>query len=165
MKIEIIELSHRTDLLYDGITYFWKCWGNDSNYKFYKDCIENSLDNKNSLPKFYLALIENEIVGSYALLTNDIISRQDLMPWFACLFVNEEHRNKGIAGQLIQHGLVETYKKGFERLYLSTHLNNFYENKGWKHISNGYHIDDSEIKIYEKPASIAFEPKMEDKSH
>jgi len=149
MKIEIIEISHRLDLLYNGITYFWNCWGNDSNYKFYKDCIENSLDNKNSLPKFYLALIENEIVGSYALLTNDIISRQDLMPWFAC-------RNNGIAGQLIQHGLLETYKKGFKRLYLSTHLNTFYENKGWKHIANGFHVDDSEIKIYEKDVDHSF---------
>ena len=71
MKIEIIELSHRMDLLHKGITYFWNCWGNDSNYQFYKNCIENSLDDKNSLPKFYLALIENEIVGSYALLTNE----------------------------------------------------------------------------------------------
>ena len=149
MKIEIIEISHRLDLLYNGITYFWNCWGNDSNYKFYKDCIENSLENKNSLPKFYLALIENEIVGSYALLTNDIISRQDLMPWFAC-------RNNGIAGQLIQHGLLETYKKGFKRLYLSTHLNTFYENKGWKHIANGFHVDDSEIKIYEKDVDHSF---------
>ncbi|BBE16680.1 acetyltransferase, family [Aquipluma nitroreducens] len=111
MKIEIIELSHRMNLLLDGITYFWNCWGNDSNYKFYKNCIENSLNDKNSLPKFYLALLENEIVGSYALLTNDIISRQDLMPWFACLFVNEEQRNKGIAEQLLQHGLTEAYKK------------------------------------------------------
>ena len=153
MKIEIIELSHRMNLLHDGITYFWSCWGNDSNYKFYKNCIENSLNNKNSLPKFYLALLGNEIIGSYALLINDIISRQDLMPWFACLFVNEEQRNKGIAEQLLQHGLTEAYKKGFEKLYLSTHLNTFYENKGWKHIANGYHVDDSEIKIYEKPTT------------
>lgn len=151
MKIEIIELSHRLDLLNKGISYFWNCWGNDSNYQFYKNCIENSLDTKNALPKFYLALIDKEVVGSYALLTNDIISRQDLMPWLACLFVNEEHRKKGIAGQLIQHGLLETSNKGFERLYLSTHLNAFYEKTGWKHIANGYHTDDSEIKIYEKP--------------
>lgn len=151
MNIEIIELSQRMDLLNHGINYFWKCWGNDSNYKFYKDCIENSLNSKNALPKFYLALTENEVVGSYALLTNDIISRQDLMPWFACLFVNEDQRNKGIAGQLMQHALSEAANKGFSTLYLSTHLNNFYENRGWKHIANGYHVDDSEIKIYERP--------------
>lgn len=153
MSIEIIELSQRMDLLNDGIEYFWNCWGNDSNYQFYKNCIENSLDNQNPLPKFYLGLIENKIVGSYALLTNDIISRQDLMPWFACLYVNEEHRNKGFAAQLIQHGLSETHHKGFEKLYLSTHLISFYEKMGWKHIANGYHVDDSEIKIYEKPTN------------
>lgn len=149
MNIEIIELSQRTDLLDQGINYFWKCWGSDANYKFYKDCIENSLDSNNALPKFYLALMENEVVGSYALLTNDIISRQDLMPWFACLFVNEDQRNKGIAGQLMKHALLEAHSKGFSKLYLSTHLDHFYETRGWKHIANGYHVDDSEIKIYE----------------
>lgn len=154
MRVEIIELSQRMDLLTNGITYFWNCWGNASNHQFYKDCIEHSVDNQNTLPKFYLALIENEIVGSYALLTNDIISRQDLMPWFACLYVNEEHRKKGVAEQLIGHGLSEAHHKGFEKLYLSTHLNAFYENKGWKHIAMGYHVDDSEIKIYEKPTSV-----------
>lgn len=149
MNIEIIELSRRIDLLEKGIHYFWKCWGNDSNYKFYKDCIENSLDHKSALPKFYLALMENEVVGSYALLTNDIISRQDLMPWLACLYVNEDQRQKGIAAQLMEHALSEAHEKGFNKLYLSTHLNTFYENRGWKHIANGYHVDDSKIKIYE----------------
>jgi len=100
-----------------------------NNFKFYQDCIVNSLDKKNALPKFYIVLNDNEIIASYALLTNDIISRQDLYPWLACLFVNPEHSNKGIAEQLLIHGLQETKNKGFDRLYLSSDLENFYEKK------------------------------------
>ena len=59
------------------------------------NCILNSFDEQIKLPKFYLAIEENKILGSYALLTNDLISRQDLMPWLGCLFVNEENRGKG----------------------------------------------------------------------
>ncbi len=56
-------------------------------------------------------LDNDEIIGSYALLTNDIISRQDLMPWFACLFVNENYRNQGLAEELISHGFKRFLRK------------------------------------------------------
>jgi N-acetylglutamate synthase-like GNAT family acetyltransferase len=75
--------------------------GNESNFDFYKDCIENSLSDDKSLPKFYIMLDNDEIIGSYALLTNDIISRQDLMPWFACLFVDGNYRSQGLAEELM----------------------------------------------------------------
>jgi len=148
--MNIIEISERTDLIDKAVDYFWKCWGNDNNFQFYKDCIVNSLDKKKSLPKFYILLKDEEIIASYAILTNDIISRQDLYPWLACLFVNPENRNKGIAEQLLHHGLQETKNKGFESLFLSSDLENFYERKGWTHITNGYNIFDSEIKIFSK---------------
>ena len=86
MNIELINKNSK--LLEKGIEYFWKQWGNSSNFDFYKDCIENSIYDDKSLPKFYLMLDEGKIIGSYALLINDLISRQDLFPWFACLFVD-----------------------------------------------------------------------------
>jgi predicted acetyltransferase len=95
-------------------------------------------------------LDNDEIIGSYAILTNDIISRQDLIPWFACLFVNENYRNQGLAEELIRHGLKESQKKGFNTLYLSTDLNGFYEKKGWNYNSKGYGVSGDEIKIYSK---------------
>lgn len=151
LKYDIVELSQRPDLVGRAVDYFWKCWGNENNFKFYEDCIVNSLNKGIPLPKFYLALDEGgNIIGTYALLTNDLISRQDLMPWFACLFVAVAHRNKGIAGSLLKHGLDETKKKGFEKLYLYTDLENFYERKGWNHIFNGYNVANMEVKIYAK---------------
>ncbi len=148
--MKIIELSQRLDLLEKAIEYFWTCWGNESNYIFYKDCIVNSLKKENPIPKFYLGLEEDEIVASYALLTNDIISRQYLVPWFACLFVNETHRGQGLAEKLLNHALQEGKAKGFEKLYLSTDLVNFYERKGWTHLGVGYGVTGGEIKIYSK---------------
>jgi len=148
MKIELINKG--SNLLEKGIEYFWRNWGNESNFDFYKDCIENSLSDDKSLPKFYIMLDNDEIIGSYALLTNDVISRQDLMPWFACLFVNENYRNQGLAEELISHGLNESQKKGFNTLYLSTDLNGFYEKKGWTYNSKGYGVSGDEIKIYSR---------------
>lgn len=148
MNIELI--TKESDLLERGIEYFWKQWGNESNFEFYKDCIENSISNLKSLPKFYLMLDKDKIIGSYALLINDLISRQDLFPWFACLFVDESYRNQGLANDLINHGISESKKRGFNNLYLSTELNEFYEKKGWEYISKGYTAFGESIKIYSK---------------
>lgn len=150
MKMEIVELSKRPDLIEVGIEYFWKHWGSESNFDFYKDCICHSLNEENKLPKFYLGLSGSQIIASYALLTNDIISRQDLMPWFACLYVNEDHRGIGIAERLLDHGLKEANQKGFDNLYLSTDLENFYEKKGWKHYCEGFGVSGGTIKIYSR---------------
>lgn len=148
--MKIFELSDRPDKIEKAIYYFWKCWGNDSNHNFYDDCIRNSLENKVAIPKFYIGLEAGKIVGSYALITNDLISRQDLMPWFACLFVNEEHRKKGYAETLLKHGLKQTNLKGFDNLYLSTDLVQFYEKKGWTEFGKGFNFSGDEVNIYKK---------------
>ncbi len=148
---DIVELSQRPDLVSDAVNFFWGCWGNERNFKFYEDCIVHATRKDAALPKFYLALSEGDtIIGTYALLTNDLISRQDLMPWFACLFVKEEFRGKGIAESLLDHGVNEAKNKGFDTLYLYTDLVNFYERKGWEHICNGYNVGNLEVKIYAK---------------
>jgi GNAT superfamily N-acetyltransferase len=148
MNIESINKNSK--LLEKGIEYFWKQWGNTSNFNFYKDCIENSIYDDKSLPKFYLMLDEGKIIGSYALLINDLISRQDLFPWFACLFVDENYRNRGLANKLIKHSIDESRKGGFGTIYLSTELNDFYEKKGWEYYSKGYTAFGDSIKIYSK---------------
>jgi predicted acetyltransferase len=148
--MKIIEVSQKPAIIDIAVDYFWKCWGDNNNFKFYQDCIFNSVDSNKALPKFYIVLENEEIIASYALVTNDLISRQDLYPWLACLFVNPDYRNKGIAERLLQHGLQETEKKGFDALYLSTDLENFYEKKGWTHLANGYNIFGTAIKIYSK---------------
>ncbi len=146
--MEIFELSEQPEKIEKAIDYFWKCWGNDSNFKFYEDCIRNSFDKKKAIPKFYIGIASNEIIGSYALVTNDLISRQDLMPWLACLFVNESYRKRGYAERLLKHGLNQSKIKGFDHLYLSTDLVNFYEKKGWTEYGKGFGVTGDECKIY-----------------
>lgn len=146
--MRIQSLNHVPELHQQAVQYFWSCWGNENNRLFYEDCIKHSLSKEHSLPAFYVLLEGEEIQGSYALLTNDIISRQDLMPWLACLYVNESVRNQGWAGKLLEHGLQEADKMGFSSLYLSTDLEHFYEKKGWTFFGEGYNLWDEPSKIY-----------------
>ncbi|MBV6653646.1 MAG: GNAT family N-acetyltransferase [Mameliella sp.] len=146
MKIEL--LTENSEHLERGVRYFWDKWGNEANFNFYKDCIESSSVIKQSLPGFYLMLEEGEIIGSYALLTNDLISRQDLFPWLACLYVEEKYRKLGLASVLLDHAMQEALNWGFKTLYLSTDMDDFYEKKGWKFQTVGYTAFGEEIKIY-----------------
>ncbi|MEM7574509.1 MAG: GNAT family N-acetyltransferase [Bacteroidota bacterium] len=148
--MEIIVIDQGSEFLDRGVEYFWRQWGEASNFDFYRNCIEHSIYNEAALPKFFLLLDNDKIIGSYALLTNDLISRQDLLPWLACLFVDKEYRNQGLAQKLLDHSMAESRKRGYQTLYLSTSLNNFYEKKGWEYFAMGYTAYGKDIKIYAK---------------
>jgi len=148
MTIEL--LNQESPYLKEAIAYFWNQWGSESNYDFYRDCIENSLATEISLPKFYVLLDQDNIVGSYALLTNDIISRQDLMPWFACLLIDDDYRKQGLAQKLLNHGLDQARQKGYDYLYLSTDLIGFYEKKGWDYYAKAFGLSGDEFNVYSK---------------
>jgi GNAT superfamily N-acetyltransferase len=151
--MRILELSEQPSLLASATQYFWQCWGSATNFPFYEDCIRHSLSPQNPLPKFYVLLHQEKIIGTYALLVNDINSRQDLLPWLACLYVDEPYRGRSLGSQLLQHASGEARKKGFSRIYLSTDLENYYEKYAWKHICEGYNVAGIPLKIYEKDLS------------
>jgi GNAT superfamily N-acetyltransferase len=152
--MEIIELRDRNHLFEKAVQVFWKVWGSEDNYKFYEDCMIHSASTSETLPRFYVALEAGEIIGTYALLRNDINSRQDLCPWLACLFVEEKHRGQEIGALLLQHGLEEAAKKGYKKLYLTSDLEGFYEKYGWRNNGLAYGIGGGNIKIYENETGL-----------
>lgn len=146
--IQVINIRNKIEFLEDAINYFWSQWGSESNFSFYKDCITQSCTTESEIPRFYLAVEDNKIIGSYALLRNDLNSRQDLCPWFACLYVSPEARGRKIGDLLQTHAISESRKKGYKELYLCTDMTNYYERTNWNYIGKGYSINDDEIRIY-----------------
>ena len=147
---QIIELGQRMDLIDAAAQFVWKQFGNKDNYKFYEDAMQQSCKTRSDLPRFYLALQGEQIVGSYALLRADLVSRQDLYPWFGCLFVLPEFRGQKLGASLLAHAAAECKKKGYKKLYLCTNLDGYYEKYQWKFLADTYHVDGSKIKVYEK---------------
>ncbi|OXM16129.1 GNAT family N-acetyltransferase [Paenibacillus herberti] len=152
--IEIYSLKDKTEDFERAVQLFWDQWGTENNFPFYHDCILHSMKTDSDLPSFFIAKMDESIIGTYALLRNDLISRQDLFPWLACLYVAPEYRGQGIGSKLLQHARQETGKKGYNNLYLSTDLNGYYEKYGWVHSSSGYIFTGDETKIYEASSII-----------
>ncbi len=129
-----------------AVGYFSEKWGIDR--RVYEDSISFSLDTSSPLPRWYLLMEGDTIIGSYGLIANDFISRQDLWPWLCALYVEESERGKGYGGLLLAHGRREAEKLGFGKVYLSTDHTSYYERYGWKFIGMGYGPF-GESRIYE----------------
>jgi GNAT superfamily N-acetyltransferase len=146
--IEIHEIQDKIEYFDDAVKIFWDQWGTQSNYKFYQDCMMHSYHTESDLPRFYIAIQDKLIIGTYALLRNDLVSRQDLFPWLACLYVVPEFRGYNIGAKLLEHAIRETEKKRMKKLYLCTDLDGYYEKCGWTHLTNGYFFNGDDTKIY-----------------
>lgn len=150
----IYQLRDKPEYFEDAVRLFWNVWGTEQNYKFYEDCLLHSMNVRSDLPRFYIAIQQEAIIGTYALLRNDLISRQDLFPWLACLYVVPERRGQMIGAKLLRHALGEANRKGYDNLYLCTDLEGYYEKLGWSRLANGYGVTGDLTSIY----SAATEP-------
>lgn len=117
---EIVELTHNE-------------WGDrilsEEDYRVWLQrkifSIKSMLD-RNDYCKLIL-LDEDNLVGFISLFPTDGDERSDLSPWYATMFVKKEYRGRGCSKILNEALLKESKKRGFERVYLKTDLNGYYE--------------------------------------
>lgn len=147
MSIQIIGVRQNPEYLERAVDYFTAKWGIDR--RVYYDSIKHSITTDSPLPRWFLMLDDDEIIGCYGLITNDFISRMDLYPWLCALYIEESRRGHGLGSKLLEHGRIQAKELGFTKLYLCTDHNGYYEKYGWKHIATGYHPWGEESKIYE----------------
>lgn len=148
--MNIIRLKESPQHLESALKFIQDAWGSDETYALYDDCIRSMMTTDSILPEWYVAMNDEEIVGCVGLITNDFISRMDLWPWLCALYVVSEHRNKGIAKQLIDTCLEATKNKGFETMYLCTDHTLYYERYDFEYIGEGYHPWGESSRIYKK---------------
>ena len=146
-NINIISVRKHVDYLDRAVNYFSSKWLASRN--IYHDCIFHSLTTESPLPRWYLMMRDDEIIGSYGLIVNDFISRQDLWPWLCAVYIEESERGKSLGSRLLEHGRREAAKSGFSKVYLCTDHVGFYEKYGWQYIGQGYGASGQETRIYQ----------------
>ena len=99
----------------------------------YIESIDQKIKNRYSVPQWYVVINENKnIIAGAGVIENDFHNRKDLSPNICALFVEENYRNNGIAKNLISFIINDIKPMGFNKIYLVTDHNNFYEKLGWE---------------------------------
>jgi len=86
--------------------------------------------------------------GTIGLWRCDLISRQDLFPWLAALYVAPAARGQGLAGKLQRHVIDYARRAGFRELYLYSACRDFYERFGWRYIGEGLDYPATAVHLY-----------------
>lgn len=129
--------------------YIHSKWGNETNYQLYEDSIFGCISITESVPYWYLLEYDEHIIGCIGLIDHDFISRTDLSPWLCSLYIEKHHRGKGLGSLLIEQVKQDAAREGFEKVYLCTELNEFYEKYDFHCIGEGFYPNGESSKIYE----------------
>ncbi|MDD4165395.1 MAG: GNAT family N-acetyltransferase [Eubacteriales bacterium] len=146
-KSSIINIREHPDYFDRAVDYFSSKWGIDR--QIYHDSISDSITTNNSLPRWYLMLEGDRIIGSFGLIENDFMVRKDLEPWLCALYVEESKRYKGFGGKLLSHGKSEAKKLEFDKLYLCTDHVGYYEKYGWQFFGMEESEFGGQTRVYE----------------
>lgn len=147
-EAKIIPVREKSEYFESAVEYFSAKWAVPK--RVYQDCIKNSIITDSPLPRWYLLVSDSGvIIGSYGLIVNDFISRQDLWPWLCALYVEKSFRGHAYGAIMLEHGRQEAKRLGFRKLYLHTDHVNYYEKYDWQYIGIGYDSGGQPSRIYE----------------
>ena len=127
--MEILKLRNHQELADQVAEWFHSQWGIP--LEAYAESIQACLANKESVPQWYIAIENNEMIGGLGVIANDFHDRKDLTPNVCSVYVMEAHRCKGIAGALLNYVCDDMSKLGIDTLYLVTDHTSYYERYGW----------------------------------
>ena len=147
---KIINIREHPAWLDRAADYFSAKWGVPR--QLYSDSMTDSLTTETPVPRWYLMLRGEEIIGSYGLIENDFMVREDLCPWLCALYVEPAERGKHLGAQLLEHSREEAAKLGFEKVYLNTDHIGYYEKYNWRYMGDFPHTDGSDVRVYEADA-------------
>jgi RimJ/RimL family protein N-acetyltransferase len=147
--VRILALRDAPERLEEAAEYFSTKWGIAR--IVYEDSIAHSFaDTTDSpLPRWYLLLKGERVIGSYGLISNDFTSRSDIWPWLCALYIEPEERGHAYGALLLAHGRSEAARLGFPKVYLATDHGGYYEKYGWRFLGTCYGSGGEPARLYE----------------
>ena len=133
----IIDIKNNDQFLKEYVKLCSLEWGKKKSNDEMKLYIKKKIESIKSSNKVIsvLGLIENnKLIGFISLFKYDGEERQDLTPWYATMYVKKEYRGLGYSKALNLAILKKAQQLGFNKVYLKSNLQNYYEKFGAKFI-------------------------------
>lgn len=138
--VEIFNIKDKLEYLNEIVNLEYLEWASNPNenpkqrIKNKTNRIINNLD-RDDFCKLIL-LNDNKLIGFISLFPSDGDERKELSPWYATMYVKKEYRGNGYSKILNKAILDEARKRGFNKIYLKTALNDYYEKFGAVYLEN-----------------------------
>lgn len=147
--IEIVSLSDAPQFADQIIDWQWRAFGEATSRAFFASVVNSSLIGAD-FPVTFVAVEGDRAVGTVGFWRCDLISRQDLFPWLAALYVDEHYRGRGVSGQLQQTVIDCCRQRGDRHLYLYSACADYYERFGWAYIGDALDYPATAVRLYHK---------------
>ena len=130
MEYNILKIQEHPELVQQAARWFHEKWGipEEAYLESMADCLKAS----GPVPRWFIAVDGQRIIGGLGVIENDFHDRKDLTPNVCAVFVEPEYRGQGIAGALLNFVCKEMKALGLDTLYLLTDHDSFYERYGWE---------------------------------
>lgn len=147
MDYRISAVREHPEYAEQAIAYFSAKWSVPE--EDYRKSITESLQTDAPVPRWYLMMKDEEIVGSFGLIQNDFVDRTDLFPYLCALYVEPTERGQALGARMLMYGQSEAKRLGYENLYLVTDHVGYYEKYGWEFAGMAGNTDgEGESRIY-----------------
>ncbi|MEQ9565541.1 MAG: GNAT family N-acetyltransferase [Pseudomonadales bacterium] len=137
MTMQILPLADKKEFLWELAELQhaeWKHFSPSPTLQMRVDKITKAA-RREGIPSVYVAISGNQLLGSAAIVEQDMSTRPELSPWLAGVYIKEEFRNQGIASALIARCEREAALAGADTWYLFTEFaSGLYEKLGWSHM-------------------------------
>lgn len=156
MGWRIWRLAEHPEMAEEAAAWFSSKW--DIPVEAYRESMQESDRDGIAVPQWYIVragdAASGRVIAGCGIIENDFHDRPDLAPNLCALYVEEEHRHRGLARRLLDHARTEASAMGHDRLYLVTDLEGFYEKCGWEHLGEVSELDGGPILLYGAPALL-----------
>lgn len=128
--VEILPLNEVPHFARQIADWQWQAFGESNSRDFFVSLVNSSLQGA-EFPVTFVAVEAGRALGTAGFWRCDLISRQDLFPWLAALYVDEPARGSGLSAALQRHVMDYAQSRGYPYLWLWADFTGYYERFGW----------------------------------
>ncbi len=132
--MQINKINNKNRYYYEIINIYYNWWGKDIKKKTLNEIDDSYKDtlSQDFLPNIYALIINDTLIGTYEINKNDDIEKEKYTPYLANIYIKERYRGYGYSKILVSDAIEKIKKMGYDRLYLHSHHQNYYEKFGFK---------------------------------
>ena len=147
--MKIISVRETPDFIPFVAQWFQKKW--NVPMEAYVASMEAACETASGIPAWYYVLDEGwNIIAGVGIIANELHKRPDLTPNICALYVKEEFRGKGLAGELLKRVYRHLAKYEISDVYFLSVTGDLVERKGWKFLTTVEKVSGESAKMYHK---------------